>query len=55
MQFQQTVVMRMHINMHALNTHAYEHACSPNDDSKNQPKQLFSSILMPQNLSITNT
>ena len=53
-----TMVNRSSFNAVSTNcsdAHAYEHACSSNDDSKNQPKQLFSSILMPQNLSITNT
>ena len=35
------------VSTNSSNAHAYEHLSSPNDGSKNQPKNYFSTLLMP--------
>ena len=46
----EAMVNRTGFNVGSTNSndaHAYEHACSPNDGSKNQPNNYFSTPLVP--------
>ena len=50
------IVKRSSFNVISTNSndvHAYEQRCLPHDDSKNQPNNYLSILLMPLHLSIT--